>query len=196
MSLDDATVFVGGPTDGLWSASVADVRTGKSQAFRQLNREPVWGLTFTLDGLLAGHDDFAQPPAVPFSVGLSSDGGETFAPRMTVCELSPADCPAGTAAANFCPALFDGVSNFQYDFQSQRCLPPPSRAAADAGTEMRNKDLAARGAGCGCRGAAGARDASPSKLATLLALATAAFLRRRKTQLVRGAAAPPSGDTA
>lgn len=196
VSLDDATVFAGGPTDGLWSASVADMRAGAPQAFRQVSRDPVWGLLSTADGLLAGHDDFAQPPSVPFSLGLSSDGGATFAPRMTVCELSPADCPTGTVGATSCPALFDGISNFQYDFQSQRCLPPSTLAEADGGQEMRNRGLVARGAGCSCRGAAVDRDASLSKLPALLALGVATFLRRRRLQLVRGAAAPPNGDTA
>jgi hypothetical protein len=179
LSPDGATVQVGGKDDGLWSASLADVRSGVPRPFHQVSTASIWGLAWTPDGLLAGHDDFPKSPGVPFSLGLSDDGGTTFVPRMTVCALSPAACPADTPGGAQCPSVFEGAGNFQFDFQGARCQVPPPSGTSDSGAAAApRRTIEPRGASCACCTTPAPRHGALTELSILIALAST--MRRRQ----------------
>jgi hypothetical protein len=129
LSPDGKTVMLGSYADGLWSAAVADLRTKGKQAFHQVNTMSTFGLLWSADGLIAGHDDFGAPPAPRFSLGISHDLGVTFTPTMTVCGLTLLSCAAGTASGDRCPGQWSG-NNFVHDFVTPRC--PATTGAPDA----------------------------------------------------------------
>jgi hypothetical protein len=87
---DGARVAVGGPSDGLWTASTNDL------VFTRVSDVRVRCLTWTAAGLWACGDDAADG----FTVGLSRDEGRTFAPQLRLSQLEPLACtrPACDAA--------------------------------------------------------------------------------------------------
>lgn len=186
---DATAVFVGGTDDGLLSASLADLTGDAGGGFRIVNPEATWGLAFTRSGLLAGRQDYGGTDTRRMSLGLSRDRGASFEPALTVCDITPMQCPEGSRGARECTSLFYGTSNFQYDQQSLRC------ASADAGTPGIDAGAAFRVDGgrlaptaehassCGCRTAA----AGPSQSAVAAGLSLVAVARRRRRSRRSGA---------
>lgn len=209
-SRDGASVFVGGPADGVHRAKVAEIASNGASSFVQVSTKPAWGLAVTAQGLVAGHDDFGSAAEPRFSLGLSRDEGATFSPLMVICDVGMQACPTGTRGADQCPGQFYGPGNYQLDFpMGPRCVSnggdAGSRPPGDAGATVRvDAGIGAGGgpavdagkpstgpkvsAGCGCT-LASEGDASPWRSA-VLALGLAAAWRR---VTARSARAPRSG---
>ncbi len=95
LSPDGATVIVGGDTDGLWSAPAATL------AFTPLSAVGARCLAWTTAALYACSTETKDG----FVVGVSTDGGATFAPLLhQACIRGPLGCAAGTAVGDACPA--------------------------------------------------------------------------------------------
>jgi hypothetical protein len=151
-SADGATVFVAGALDGVHRGSLSEITAKGASAFVQVNKKPAWGLAVTGEGLVAGYDDFGVATEPRFSLGLSRDEGVTFSPLMVICDVGMEACPAGTQAANQCPAWFSGPGNYEYDFpDSVRC----TSSRADAGSPTKKDGGAGGATGAGATGGAG-----------------------------------------
>lgn len=90
-------------------------------------------LTWTEAGLYA----CATEASDGFSVGISSDGAQTFAPLLHFADLRPVTCSAGTSAARC--AQSECVLASLFDGSCEGVAPPPeptpvTPVAADAGT--------------------------------------------------------------
>lgn len=185
---DGATVFVGGTDEGLWSASMDDLKAGKTDAFHQVNPGGTWSLAFTDRGLLAGREEFPKDGGVqPMTLGLSTDRGLTFESAMSICDVHLANCAQGTRAGDVCPNLYYGDYNFQYDQQRVHCASAP-KPKPEAGTTPTPPAPPPRSEGCSCRSAAaGSNDAAAlgASAAALSILfrrtARARAVRRRRT---------------
>ncbi len=92
---DDGTkVFVGGPSDGLYSASTKDL------AFAKVSSLQVQCLGYQKGQLWACSNEFSG-----FTAGLSTDDGKTFEPRLHLTGVrGPLACPAGTTTHELCTA--------------------------------------------------------------------------------------------
>jgi hypothetical protein len=89
LSPDGATIYLGGPDDGLW------VGSRDTLAFERRADVPVQCLLRTADALYACSSDAAGG----FTVGASSDDGYTFEPRLLLSRVrGPLACGAATAS--------------------------------------------------------------------------------------------------
>ncbi len=191
-SPDATSLFIGGSTDGLLRANVADLETKGAAAFQVVNTDPMWGLAWTPNGLLAGHDDFGAITSARYSLGLSTDEGVTFTPQLVICNVGLETCAQGTSGGS-CGSYFYGYSNFQQDFilNAGRC---PSRDAGtgdaaapgdagstrvvrDGGTSDAEKLPSKGSSGCGCTVPRETNRPGDTALSVLALLGT--FFRRR-----------------
>lgn len=183
ISKDGATVFLGGISDGLWSAPIADLRAGNADAFTRINSGNTWALAFTDRGLYAGREEYNVEAGVQrMTLGLSKDDGVSFEPALVICDVAPAQCPMGTRSGDLTQGLYYGDGNFQFDQQLLRCASDP-KPPVDAGTEPRPSPP--KSEGCACRTAAPVENGMAPAAA---ALGVALALVRR----TRGARAAPS----
>ncbi|HEX4473744.1 MAG TPA: hypothetical protein VH142_01630 [Polyangiaceae bacterium] len=179
MSPDGAAVFVSGPQDGLWSAKVAALRDDPAGAFQRVSAAPTWGLAWTSAGLLAGRDEYALPPSLRFSLGLSKDLGVSFEPSMIICSVTMKACPPGTTGAGQCPGQFYGELNFQYDFQSPRCATPDGGVDAGAKGRPAASPSSPLGKQGGCDVSGCDRDGSWPMIAAVIAVMVTTLRKRR-----------------
>ena len=93
-------VFFGGPQDGLLRADVAALRARDPTAVKSVSATPVYGLTWTADGLYAGGNEWGA--SLPFTIGVSHDRGITFEPVMGLCGVVPLACGRNGAPAPEC----------------------------------------------------------------------------------------------
>jgi hypothetical protein len=106
LSPDGATVAVGVPGDGVWTASVSSLLSdGGAGAFARTSTLDVRCLTWADAGLYA----CANEPNAGFSIGLSTDRGGTFAPLYRTRALSPLSCAPKTSAGDACASVWPGV---------------------------------------------------------------------------------------
>lgn len=151
ISKDGETVFLGGTDDGLWSASMADLRSGSADAFKRVNSGNTWALALTDRGLFAGREEFrVEAGTERMTLGFSNDLGVTFESAMAICDVAPADCAKGTRAGDMCPGLYYGDGNFQFDQQLRRCASDP-KPPVDAGARTPATPASPKSDGCGCR---------------------------------------------
>ena len=91
LSPDGATIYLGGPDDGLW------VATRETLVFERRSDVPVQCLLRTADALYACSSDLAGG----FTVGASSDDGYTFVPRLLLSSVrGPLACDATSPTAS------------------------------------------------------------------------------------------------
>jgi hypothetical protein len=176
ISPDGSTVFVGGTDEGLWSATVSDLRAGTADAFHQVNSEATWSLAFTDRGLYAGRQEFPVDAGVPpMTLGVSTDQGRTFQSALALCDVQLADCAKETRAGGLCPGLYYGDYNFQYDQQRLHCAAGP-KPTGDGGT----KPTPPPSSDGGCRTAKGPGRGSSGPIAAAVALLAAGARRSRR----------------
>lgn len=176
ISPDGTEVVVGGPSDGLWRARSADIVDGG--VFSHIYERSIWALAWTPDGLYGGHDDFGAADAGPrFTLGVSTDRGESFEPVLVACEVELNSCPQEGSADGVCRDAFSRVGGFEANvLENVRCtglVAPRTEPSAPGARPVRN-------AGCLCRlGLAGLRRPQQRAFAALL-VAVCLLLRRRR----------------
>lgn len=178
LSDDGKKVWVGGPLDGLNQASTVDF------TFAQKSTVEIACLKQGTDGLWACSTEKSG-----FVVGLSTDEGATFAPKLHFCDIrGPLMCAAGTSTNTECSLGGTGPMATPRWPQQQATLGcssgtnpsdggPTDEAGVDGGS---NPNPAPMDGGGGCSVRAG----SPAPFAALLAgiAATLAFVRRRRSR--------------
>jgi hypothetical protein len=136
---------------------------------------PVSCLTWTTAGLFACADE----ATAGFTVGLSTDGGGTFAPLLRLADVTAASCPDDTSASP-CSALWCATANEI----GASCLASGDAATMDAANGAGvdgGRLVEPRAAGCGCSTCGSSRS-----LAVALALAISVLRARcRSTHRVR-----------
>jgi hypothetical protein len=116
-SPDGRTLALGDSKAGLFHVDVESLANGDAPDVQRVFDQPVFAITWNTSGLYAGLNEFQARNLPQFaSVGVSHDGGRTFAPFMNVCDVQAAACDA-SSKANEC---FD---DFRTDIvvNSQRC---------------------------------------------------------------------------
>lgn len=125
LSVDGADVFAGGPADGLLSAKASDL------VFAPRASLHVQCLRATANELWACSDE-----ASGFVVGVSTDEGATFAPRLHLGGLRGAlACPTGSTAAQ-CAPLFDGLCQSLGGCATDAGPPAPKTPSASCGCDV------------------------------------------------------------
>jgi hypothetical protein len=137
LSPDGQTLLVSGP-GGLYRAQRALALSSGMAAFERVSALPHYALHWTERGLYAGLNEFGSEAEQEFGVGVSSDGGDTFQPVMSVCQVSASECVLTGPVAERCATIFsdEGLrgGGFKEDFlDAERCL-QHGEGAADAGT--------------------------------------------------------------
>jgi hypothetical protein len=177
ISADGTTVFLGGTSDGLWSATIDDLRAGSADAFKRVDSGNTWALAFTDRGLYAGREEYVvEAGDQRMTLGLSKDNGVSFEPALVICDVAPAQCPAGIRSGDLTPGLYYGDGNFQFDQQLRRCASDP-KPTVDAGA---NPQPSAPKSDCACRSAASVDDESGAAVTLGVALG---LLRRTRRAL-------------
>jgi hypothetical protein len=101
LSPDGAMVVVGGTNDGLWRADT------QAFAFEKLSSASLQCLTWTAAGIYA----CATQPFDEFTLGLSQDGGQSFAALLDLpCLRGPLDCPVQSSVGSVCPAEWPAIA--------------------------------------------------------------------------------------
>jgi hypothetical protein len=173
ISDDGATVWVGGPLDGLHRASASDY------AFTQISTIEVQCLKVASDGLWACSNEKSG-----FAAGLSTDNGATFVPRLHFCDVrGPLACAAGSTTYQQCTLGGPTTNPLTWPMQrsSLGCDGPSSDGGAGDGSTDGGASGAVESGGGGCA----VRAPSASPLAALFAglaglAATIALARRRR----------------
>jgi MYXO-CTERM domain-containing protein len=154
LSVDGAQVYAGGPREGLRAAAASDLQ------FAPRSTLPIQCLTTVGATLWA-----CAPTSAGFVLGASTNGGASFAPRLTLAGMrGPLRCP-GSSAMEACKE--DWVA-FEQLVGGQREDASPSPAGPPVATHR---------SACGCS-SPGAPSA-PLSGGALLFLLLASFRRRR-----------------
>lgn len=133
LSPDGQTLLVGGASDGIMRASVADF------AFEKVSSVATRCLTWTEAGVYTCASEFPDN----FTIGLSHDEGATFETLLKQpCVRGPLDCDPATTAGAACPPEWPAIA---IQLGTDEC--PAATGGAGGGTS---------GAGGGASGAGGA----------------------------------------
>jgi hypothetical protein len=196
ISPDGTKVLIGGALDGIQEADLDRALVDGPAAFAQIYPHPVWSLSFVSEGLLAGGNNYGATGDPEFTLGLSTDGGRTFTPLMTICDVKFSQCPTESTVGRMCTDVWettDEQPGFDEEYVKVRCggsattdggggtSPVPdggvgaSGGSANGGTTALSDES---GDGCGCRTPARGRllEAAPLGMALLLGL----YFRRRR----------------
>lgn len=138
LSPDGQTLLVSG-LGGLYRAQRAEALRSGMAAFERISGLPHYALHWTERGLYAGIDEFGTEEGQDFGVGVSGDGGDTFQPMMSVCQITARDCVLTGAVGDQCGMVFSDQGlrggGFKEDFlDTERCLQPDEGGAIEAGT--------------------------------------------------------------
>lgn len=180
---DGASVWYGGPDDGLW-------RSANGGVFSRVADLPITCLRWHADALYA----CANHLRTGWAVARSQDEGARFDPLLRFEDLTgPPRCPSGTLGGDVCPGRWSVL---------RRTLQPDGGAPLDAGVPARDASTTGLDAGsaatpparedCGCA----VPGSSPSRgglaLVTLVLLTFARRRARRGAMLPRPCSDSPS----
>lgn len=132
LSPDGSRLAYGGPGDGLFIGA-----SDGSDGFTKRSDLRVRCLRWNVDGLYAcGTESLGDP----FSVGVSTDEGESFRPIYTIAQTCPQECPDDGAFELVCRDVWDAfipVLELSNDMCSVRWgqAEPDAGTAADAGDD-------------------------------------------------------------
>lgn len=185
LSPDGGKVAIGGPADGLL---VADA-TGTTFAFAKANDVGVRCLAWSGAGLYACGDECDAP----FTVGLSSDDGHSFAPLYRASMLAPLACGGATSTGQLCPNGWPGVQAALAKSFDGGCAGTPvvdagadGESASDAGDALDAGSAGSPGAAApsassdDSSGCTAGRGGAAAAGAWIVALAMAFLARRRR----------------
>jgi MYXO-CTERM domain-containing protein len=158
-----------GSMEGVTLLTRGDGDAGTTYAVAEMSPLPTSCLTWTAAGLFACTDE----ATAGFTIGVSTDGGGTFAPVLHLADLRPAACAAGTPAA-VCAAEWCATATII----EASCAATTDAAvdAASGGERPATATATATGTGCACDAAGGGRPGEALALGIALALA---LVRRR-----------------
>jgi hypothetical protein len=160
ISPDGASIAIGGPALGVQTASTTD------HLFEKRSAVPVRCMKWHESGIYACGDE----ADAGFTVGRSTDEGQTFSALHHLWEPQPLDCPAETPTGAMCPAAWPSVA----ETLGAESGSSSTGAAPDAGpapVEGEPKE-----GGCACRASAPKRS-HPPFVCSLLALLSVLLLR-------------------
>jgi hypothetical protein len=101
LSPDGETILVGGETDGVWRGASDTLK------FEKVSSVGVQCLTWSQTAVLACAGEFKDK----FTVGRSTNQGETFEPMMHLaCVRGPLACGAGTEVGKECPGVWPATA--------------------------------------------------------------------------------------
>ncbi|WP_438002731.1 hypothetical protein WME89_27650 [Sorangium sp. So ce321] len=180
LSPDGTMIAAGSDEDGLWIAPTATLE------FTRVGQLGVRCLTWTAQGLFACADELVDG----FTAGVSTDGGKTFSPLMTLDRLcgSPPACGSESSTGQTCPPLWPSTASFIGAKGSCGAGSGSSAASSGAGASDGGGEAAAGGTGASdgggssCGASAGGRSG-----ALLLGMVAAggALLRARRRRQIR-----------
>jgi hypothetical protein len=138
LSPDGTELLISGPLEGVQSANLDDALAKGRAAFTQVFTGGVWGLDWVADGsangkLYAGNDNFTAAGIPAYTLGVSTDRGHTFAPLMTVCDITYATCAPTSLMNQACNELWNEAypTGFKADFaENVRCVSPDAGATS------------------------------------------------------------------
>lgn len=137
LSPDGSRVAAGGPGDGLYVANTSDLSFSRAAALQSLRC-----LTWTDRGLFA----CAQESLDQWTLGLSSDDGQSFAPLWHVQALIPLECTPGSDVESMCPRTWlDIASRIGADLVPGGPEATPSGRSEDSSCGMRARGPIAAG---------------------------------------------------
>jgi hypothetical protein len=131
LSPDGSEIYVGGPDNGLWAASRAEL------VFEQRSPVPIVCLMSSANILYACSNELTG-----FALGASSDGGHEFVAKLHLSEVrGPLACPestSGSVCAAEWPAIAErlGISPEQIVAQSSAAPEGGAPAAAHRGCSI------------------------------------------------------------
>jgi len=166
LSPDGRQIAVGS-MEGVTLLTRADGDAATTYAVGQMSSLPTSCLTWTTAGLFACTDE----ATAGFTIGVSTDGGGTFAPLLHLADLRPAACAAGTSAA-ICASEWCATATII----EASCAATTDAAVDAASSGERPATATATATGCACDAAGGGRPGEALALGIVLALALA---RRR-----------------
>jgi MYXO-CTERM domain-containing protein len=155
-----------GSMEGVTVLTRADGDAGTTYAVAKTSPLPTSCLTWTAAGLFA----CAEEATAGFTIGVSTDGGGTFAPLLHLADLRPAACAAGTSAA-ICAAEWCATATI-----IEASCAATTAVAVDAASGGERPAMAT-GTGCACDAAGGS--GRPGE-ALALGIALALVLVRRR----------------
>ncbi|WP_437322426.1 WD40/YVTN/BNR-like repeat-containing protein [Sorangium sp. So ce394] len=179
LSPDGTRIAAGSDMDGLWVAPTDTLE------FTQVGQLGVRCLTWTARGLYACADELVDG----FSAGVSTDGGATFSPLMTLDRLCgpPAACGAEGSTGRTCPDLWPATASFVGAARSCEAGAASGGAAGAGGSAASagggeagagaGGSRASAGGGCSCETSGGGR---AGVLAGCLVAVGGALLRARR----------------
>lgn len=153
LSADGTRVYAGGPFDGISVASTSDF------AFRQTNTRGVQCLTLGAEGLWACSSEDPQN-YLGFILGLSSDEGATFTPRLHFCSGQDAPGIRGQLACSF-DSKTSEFCRWEQLRANLGCDGPSQRDAGAGDAGLNNDPVAAGGSGCDCASGSSATSILP-----------------------------------
>ncbi len=158
-----------GSTEGVTILSRADGDAGTTYGVVKTSPLPASCLTWTATGLFACADE----ATAGFTIGVSTNGGGTFAPLLHLADLRPASCATGTSAA-ICASEWCATAT---------TIEASCAATADAAVDATSGDerpterpAMAAGTGCACDAGGGGW---PGEALLVLGIALALVRRRR-----------------
>ncbi|XYH92473.1 hypothetical protein ACMHYB_31920 [Sorangium sp. So ce1128] len=180
LSPDGMMIAAGSDEDGLWIAPTATLE------FTRTGQLGVRCLTWTDQGLFACADELVDG----FTAGVSTDGGKTFSPLMTLDRLCgpPPACGSESSTGQTCPPLWPSTASFIGATGSCDAGAGSSAASSGTGASAGGSEATAGGAGASagdgssCGASAGGRSG-----AFLIAMVAAggALLRARRRGPIR-----------
>jgi hypothetical protein len=128
LSPDGSRVAAGGPGDGLYVANTSDMSFSRAAELQSIRC-----LTWTERGLFA----CAQESLDQWTLGLSSDNGQSFAPLWHVQDLAPLECTAGSDVELTCPRTWlDIASRIGADLVPGEPDPAPATRSKDSSCNL------------------------------------------------------------
>jgi len=98
-SPDGGTLAIGDSRAGLFHVDVTSLGKGDAPDVQRVFDQPVFAITWNASGLYAGLNEYQARDLPQFvTVGVSQDGGRTFAPFMSVCHTQVASCDPSSEA--------------------------------------------------------------------------------------------------
>jgi photosystem II stability/assembly factor-like uncharacterized protein len=161
ISPDGTRIAIGGPALGVQTASTAD------HVFEKVSAVPVRCMKWHETGIHACGDE----EEAGFTVGRSTDEGQTFSVLHHRWELQPLDCPADTTTGAMCPAMWPSVAE---TLGAESGSSSTGAVAPDAGPAP--VDAEPKDSGCACMAAPPKRSPTPF-VCSLLALLSVILLR-------------------
>jgi hypothetical protein len=166
LSPDGTRVAVGGPKDGIRTASTVD------HVFTQTSSIYTRCLTWAEAGLYACGNEFTDM----FTLALSQDEGKTFTPLYHLKDICPIECPEGAPTPPACVQMWPPLAS-TLGIPAEQCGGnSTSSSSSSGGTPPVPLD---GGGGCECGVDRSSESASAALLASLCAIGFARSRRRR-----------------